>query len=114
MSKILSLSPRPDWALFLDVDGTIIDLAESPNDVIVPEGLPAARRRCAGPLAGALRLFSGRPIADTDRLFQPLVLPAAGVHGLELRAEPGPVHTVLPPLTDRCREKLAAAAHGFP
>jgi trehalose 6-phosphate phosphatase len=114
MPKILSLSPRADWALFLDVDGTLIDLAESPNAVIVPDGLPAALKRASDCLGGALALVSGRPIDDLDRLFHPLVLPAAGVHGLELRVEEGPVKTVRPPLTDRCREKLAAAAHGFP
>src|SRR5687767_2376028 len=114
MSKILSLSPRPDWALFLDVDGTLIDLAESPNDVIVPEGLPAALKRVSDSLGGALALVSGRPVEDIDKLFHPLVLPAAGVHGLELRMEPGPIRTVMPPLTDRCRQKIAAAAHGFP
>src|SRR5919206_151525 len=53
MSKILSLSPRPDWALFLDIDGTLIDLAESPNDVIVPEGLPATLTRVSQAPGGA-------------------------------------------------------------
>jgi trehalose 6-phosphate phosphatase len=115
MSKITSLSPRPDWALFLDVDGTIIDLAESPNAIIVPEGLSAALKRASEALGGALALVSGRPVEDLDAMFHPLVLPAAGVHGLELRiGRDGPLSKLLPPLADRCREKLAATAVGFP
>lgn len=115
MSKITTLSPRRDWALFLDVDGTLLDLAESPNDVIVPEGLRAALQRASAALGGALALVSGRPVEDLDTLFHPLVLPAAGVHGLELRiADTDLPSRLFPPLSVRCRSSLAAAAVGFP
>lgn len=74
--------------LFLDVDGTLLDLAARPDEVVVPAGLIediAAAERRAG---GALALVSGRAIADLDRLFAPMRLKAAGVHGAELRLDP--------------------------
>jgi trehalose 6-phosphate phosphatase len=76
-------------ALFLDVDGTLLDLAPHPEAVEVPadliDALAAAERR----LDGALALVSGRPIARLDRLFAPLLLRASGVHGAEIRCAVG-------------------------
>jgi trehalose 6-phosphate phosphatase len=83
-SNPIDLSPR-QIGLFLDVDGTLLDLAPSPDAVEVPEALledlAGAERR----LDGALALISGRPIAALDRLFAPLRLRASGVHGAEMR-----------------------------
>jgi len=76
-------------ALFLDVDGTILDLAERPGDVVTPPGLVATLWKAERKLEGALALVSGRPIAELDRLFEPLRLRASGVHGAEMRFDPG-------------------------
>jgi trehalose 6-phosphate phosphatase len=76
-------------ALFLDVDGTILDLAERPDDVVTPPGLVRTLQRAERKLAGALALVSGRPIRELDRLFEPLRLRASGVHGAEMRFDPG-------------------------
>ena len=88
-------SPRADAfaedgriALFLDVDGTLLDLAERPDEVTVPSGLVSDVAAAEAKAGGALALVSGRVIADLDRLFSPLRLRAAGVHGAELRLEP--------------------------
>ena len=78
------LRPVP-IALFLDVDGTLLDLAPRPEAVAVPEGLRGALAGAEQRLAGALALISGRPIGQLDRLFAPLQLAAAGVHGAEIR-----------------------------
>jgi trehalose 6-phosphate phosphatase len=86
--KMASLAQEP-LALFLDVDGTILDLAERPGDVVTPPGLVASLRRIERRLAGALALISGRPIDELDRLFDPLRLRASGVHGAEMRFDPG-------------------------
>ena len=72
-------------ALLLDVDGTLLDMAPSPDLVVVPPGLTDLLGRLCDHLDGALALVSGRPIADLDLLFAPLVLPAAGEHGAEVR-----------------------------
>lgn len=74
-----------NWALFLDVDGTLLDLAEHPRSVHVEPGLAEALGRLQGLNGGALALISGRSIGDLDRLFAPLPLAAAGQHGAERR-----------------------------
>jgi trehalose 6-phosphate phosphatase len=77
------------WALFLDVDGTVLDVAATPNDVIVEVNLIENLARVEMLLSGALAFVSGRTIAVLDRLFAPLKLAAAGEHGAELRSSPG-------------------------
>ncbi len=47
MATIPELVPKPDWALFLDVDGTQLDLAETPASVVVPDGLLPSLVRAA-------------------------------------------------------------------
>jgi trehalose 6-phosphate phosphatase len=83
---------HPGWALFLDVDGTLLDIAERPDavdthavDCQLVEGL----QRAAG---GALALISGRSLAQLDEMFAPLRLPAAGQHGFERRDVHGKRH----------------------
>lgn len=101
------------WALFLDVDGTLLDIADEPQAVSVPAGLVTDLIGLFGFLGGALALVSGRPIAEIDRLFQPLVLPAAGQHGAEQRLDArGPVvaHHVDPVLPALVPEVRALAA----
>ncbi len=73
------------WALFLDVDGTLLPIVARPGDVKVPGPLLTLLGDLHDCLGGALALVSGRAIADLDRLFSPLKLPCAGVHGLERR-----------------------------
>ncbi len=71
-------------ALFLDIDGTLLDLAPTPAGVRVPPALPASLRALTLSLGGALALVSGRPLGDIDRLF-PDRFDAAGTHGAEWR-----------------------------
>ena len=82
------LSNPRRYALFLDVDGTLIELADTPEAVIVPEGLIALLQRLALGLGGAMAIVTGRLISDIDHLLSPLRLAAAGVHGAEMRLEP--------------------------
>ena len=75
----------PQIALFLDVDGTLLDLAPSPEAVEVPAGLRDTLAAAEQRLNGALALVSGRPIEQLDRLFAPLRLRASGIHGAQIR-----------------------------
>lgn len=86
--------PMPDagWALFLDFDGTLVDIAPRPDAVEVPAGLPALLMRIGLGLGGALALVSGRPIDELDRFLAPARLPAGGQHGLEWRDPAGTRH----------------------
>lgn len=76
-----------DFALFLDFDGTLVDIAPRPDAVIVEAGLidnlDALRRR----LGGALAIVTGRPIAQIDGFLGPATFDAAGLHGVERRRE---------------------------
>jgi trehalose 6-phosphate phosphatase len=76
-------------ALCLDVDGTILDLAPSPDAVEVPGWMVPLLQRLSDRLDGAVAFVSGRSIAAIDRLFEPLKLPAIGVHGGEMRTPDG-------------------------
>jgi trehalose 6-phosphate phosphatase len=86
-------------ALFLDLDGTLIDIAQRPDLVRPPDDLAPLLRRIADSLGGAIAILSGRPISDIDALTAPLRLPAAGVHGVERRREPdGAIVVHAPPV----------------
>lgn len=89
-----------EHACFLDVDGTLLELAGSPGGVRVDPSLIQWLEQLASATGGALALISGRPIADIDRLFFPLRLPAAGLHGLELRDASGSVRWTAPLSSD--------------
>jgi trehalose 6-phosphate phosphatase len=89
---IARTSHEPDLretAILLDIDGTILDIAPRPRDVRMPPGLRQTLARLQERSGGALALVSGRPLADIDVIFAPLVLAAIGGHGAELRPVPG-------------------------
>ncbi|HUO53489.1 MAG TPA: trehalose-phosphatase [Rhodoblastus sp.] len=75
-------------ALFLDFDGTLVDIAPTPDAALAPPGLPELLRRLSNSLGGALAVVSGRGIADIDHRLQPFRGRAAGVHGAEIRIDP--------------------------
>jgi len=74
-----------EFAILLDVDGTILDIAATPHDVEVPDTLRHTLQQIDALSDGALALVSGRPIGDLDFIFAPLRLPAVGGHGAEIR-----------------------------
>jgi trehalose 6-phosphate phosphatase len=84
-------APGPDagWALFLDVDGTLLDFAPTPDGVTVDAQLHDDLARIRIRLGGAVALLSGRPLSEVDALFGWQLRPAAGLHGAELRTPDG-------------------------
>jgi trehalose 6-phosphate phosphatase len=76
-------------AILLDIDGTILDFAPSPQQVFVPAGLRETLTRLDALTAGAVALVSGRSLNDVDLIFSPLQIAAIGGHGAELRATGG-------------------------
>lgn len=82
--------PRP--ALFLDLDGVLAPLAETPDAVVPHPERTAALRAAADRLDGRVAIISGRTIAEIDRIAEAGAAPASGVHGLERRRADGSLH----------------------
>jgi trehalose 6-phosphate phosphatase len=80
------------YAFFLDIDGTLLDIADTPGGVSVEPRLLDTVRRLHAAAGGALALISGRSVAGVDRLLAPLRLPIAGQHGAERRDAAGAAH----------------------
>ena len=79
----------PNWALFLDLDGTLLDIAPAPDQVVVPVYLIRDLAATYAALEGALAIVSGRTLGEVDSLLAPLRLPAAGEHGAVIRLPSG-------------------------
>ena len=84
----LQIDYPADIALFLDLDGTLLDIAAAPRDVSAPAGLSPTLQRLQRTLSGAVAILTGRTMDEADRLLSPVKLAGAGVHGAELRVEP--------------------------
>ncbi len=102
-------------ALFLDIDGTLINLAPTPQSVQVPAELPGVLRKTQAALGGALAIISGRRLADIDRLLGP-GLPSAAEHGAVLRGADGVLIRQVnrPAAYDRWLQTLAAEIQDMP
>jgi len=96
----------PDWAFFLDVDGTLLDFTERPSATRVEPALRRLLRDVIEVTGGAMALISGRPVVDIDRLFGPPRFCVAGQHGAERRDAAGKLHRHRLP-----KEKLRKAGH---
>jgi trehalose 6-phosphate phosphatase len=93
------LADPAQWALFIDIDGTLLGMAPTPDTVHVPAGLVPLLQSVERGLGGAVAILTGRRVADADRLFAPLKWVASGVHGTELRCTPdAPVAQLAPPI----------------
>jgi trehalose 6-phosphate phosphatase len=80
-----------DIALFLDVDGTLLEIAATPDRVRVPASLRNTLSLAQVRQSGAFALFSGRSLTELDGLFAPSTFPASTKHGLEVRLPSGKV-----------------------
>lgn len=92
--RALPAPPLPDparLALFLDVDGTLLEFASHPEGVLVDPLLPLLLESLRQHLGGALAPVSGRPLEQVDRLLGLPAGSAAGLHGAEWRGADGAV-----------------------
>src|SRR6201747_2793421 len=105
-----------ECALFLDIDGTLLDLAPTPREVWVPPGLAKTLNRLLVRTSGALALVSGRSLNDIDLIFAPAEFPAVGGHGAarRLSTDNESVATHAPPLDKELKKRLAAIAQLSP
>lgn len=111
------MRPRPDTldieqtALFLDVDGTLLDIESHPDDVRASAGLTDLLDSLLGSLDGAMALVSGRTIESLDSIFAPSRYPACGAHGAEIRLGSGERTTAVEhPMSDQAVAQLESFA----
>lgn len=85
------LAPPPPFrtwrkaALFLDFDGTLVEIADHPDEVVIARGLPGLIEALARQLDGRLALVSGRSLAALEAHLGPIGVAMAGSHGGEFR-----------------------------
>jgi trehalose 6-phosphate phosphatase len=103
-------------ALFMDVDGTLLELRLTPQEVRAPRAVLRLIEHVSDRLDGALALISGRTIPDLDRIFHPLRIPSAGIHGAQLRGTDGRTSMLLidRALLDAARLKMERFAQAHP
>lgn len=100
------------WALFLDIDGTLLDLVPKQGEVVVPRSLPPRLDALKRRFGGALALVSGRALAGVDHLF-PGGHDAAGSHGVEWRLA-GTTMVLAAPWPDEVAARIEAVIGGLP
>jgi trehalose 6-phosphate phosphatase len=88
IAKTSLTSDLRQCAILLDIDGTILDIAPTPQEVWVPPKLRQTLASLQDLTGGALALVSGRLLDDIDLIFAPLKLAAVGGHGAEIRPMP--------------------------
>jgi trehalose 6-phosphate phosphatase len=103
-------------ALFLDFDGTLVEIAPTPDAVRVDPALPGVLAALHRHLAGALALISGRPLETLDAFLAPARLPAAAEHGVALRrhGDREPEHVDVPSVPAAWRAHAEALAAQVP
>lgn len=92
--------PLSRVAFLLDFDGTLVDIAPTPEDVVVVPGLKETLLRLRAACGDALAVISGRPVSQIDEMLPDIPFAVAGEHGIAIRHRPGgPVErAALPPV----------------
>lgn len=106
------IPPLADCALLLDIDGTLLELAPTPSEVVVPDDLSETMQGLLARTGGAMALVSGRAIDDIDRIFAPAQYPAVGGHGAEMRLAAGDdrLPSPVPPIDAHLKRRIARIA----
>ena len=86
---LASLLARGPVALFLDFDGTLVELAPGPDAIEPLPDLNDRLARLAHQLEGRCAVVSGRAIADIEKHLGQLPIAAAGSHGSDIRSADG-------------------------
>ncbi len=85
--------PTPDLlrraSLFLDFDGTLVEIADRPDGVSVAREVPSLLARLGAAVPGGVAIVSGRPVGEVQALVAPAALAIAGSHGLEIAGADG-------------------------
>lgn len=101
-------------ALFLDFDGTLVELAPEPDAIVIPSELVPLLAALRERLGGALAVVSGRAVGAIDTFLHPLDLPVAGVHGSERRTAGGQLVLLPTPSLDTVEQAAAQLLQAHP
>jgi trehalose 6-phosphate phosphatase len=103
-------------AFFVDFDGTLVDIADHPGLIVVPQPLKSDLGGLSAASGGALAIVTGRPLALIDRHLDPLRLPGGGLHGLEFRlsGDDPPARSPDSGLLDEARDLLRGLVRSDP
>jgi trehalose 6-phosphate phosphatase len=104
----------PSSALFLDFDGTLVELAPEPDAIVIPPDLTTLLAALRDRLGGALAIVSGRAVGAIDSFLHPLDLPVAGVHGSERRSADGQLVLLPAPTLDTVEQAAARLLQQHP
>ena len=104
----------PQSALFLDFDGTLVELAAQPEAVLLSPDLIPVLAQLAVRLSGALAIVSGRPLTELDNFLAPLRLPVAAEHGAQQRLVSGEVVKLAAPDLQEVAQRVTALAQRHP
>lgn len=85
MQSIPAFLSLTDTAFFFDFDGTLVELAPTPDSICVPPSLIALLAALRHRSHGAVAIVSGRGIYNIDTFLNMPDLPIAGLHGAERR-----------------------------
>ena len=107
---------RPaDFAVYFDFDGTLVDIADTPEEVVPPPGLAGDLAWLQGHLAGAVAVVTGRRLADVQLMIAPAWLPGSGLHGLEFSFDPAePPHAAADAIAPALLARAVALAADHP
>ena len=116
MNGLSDMPPLARAALLLDLDGTLLDIAPTPGEVVVAPGLTADLAVLRLLCGDALAVVTGRPIAQVDALLGDVPFAVAGEHGTAIRHAPGlpPELIELPPMPPGWRNTAEALAAAHP
>lgn len=96
----MTQSLMSEHALFLDLDGTLLNFAATPEDVIIPEGLETLLMGLSRQREGALAILSGRRLGQIDDVTGHK-FPAGAEHGFIIRDADGTIHEPVPTSANR-------------
>lgn len=98
------------WAWFLDVDGTLLEIARHPDMVSADRALLTLLKRLDRACDGAVALISGRSLKQLEAIFDPLTLTTGASHGLEMRLPGGKIRHLGRPIPEQAAARIAAFA----
>lgn len=103
-------------SLFIDFDGTLVDVADQPDAVVVDDALDALLADLARRHGNRIALVSGRSIAQLDGFIGPLahIIALFGSHGSEYRWNGNAAHPIRPASLDQVEHQMRHAAAAVP